>query len=210
MKERAAPDTSRVFDSVKDKNEEILWIGKPNAFCFVFYGIPFLILGLTWGCIDVFILIQMMNSGEEMWGAGIPFIFLHAFPLWGSLLFMGWLWLAHGKTFYAYSNRRLLVRTGAIGVDYKTYDYDQLSNLEIRQGPIQKSFNVGTISFNTGQTDSKGRLLTSSFRAIPNSFEVFKMIKEVSMDVKTDEFYPNAKRPPKNEGYKTHYNPHEK
>lgn len=204
------PHTSGVFDDIKDQDEEILWSDKPNAFCFVFYGIPFLILGLIWGCIDVFILIQMMNSGDDMMGFGIPFLLLHAFPFWGSFLFMGWLWLAHGKTFYAYSNRRLLIRTGAIGTDYKAYDYDQLSNLEIRQGPIQKSFNVGTISFNTGQTNSKGRMLTSSFRAIPNAFEVFKRIKEVSMDVKTDEFYPNAKRPSENKGYKTHYTPREK
>lgn len=202
-----APGTSGVFDNIKDSKEEILWTGKPNAFCFVFYGIPFLALGLVWGCIDLFLLIQMLHDGDDMGGFGIPFLLLHAFPFWGSLLFMGWLWMAHGKTFYAYSNRRLLVRTGAIGTDTKTYDYDQLSNLEVRQGPIQKSFNVGTISFNTGQTDSKGRMLTHSFRAIPDAFEVFKKIKEVSMDVKTDEFYPNAKRPSENEGYKTRYTP---
>jgi hypothetical protein len=45
--------------------------------------------------------------------------------------------------------------------------------------------------------------MTSSFRSIPGAFEVFKRIKEVSMDVKTDEFYPNAKRPPQNPGYKS-------
>lgn len=198
---------SDVFDDIKDKNEEIFWIGKPNAFCFMLSGIPFLIVGILWGAIDFFAITQSLKSGKEMMGFIIPFFALHSFPFWGSILFMGWLWLAHNKTFYGYSNRRLIIKTGAIGTDIKTYEYDKLSNLEVQQGPIQKMFDVGTITFNTGQTNSNGRLITSSFKAIPGAFEVFKKIKEVSMDIKTDEYYPNAMRPDENPGYKSRYTP---
>ncbi len=197
---------SGVFDDIKDKNENLLWIGKPNATCFVMSGIPFLIFGIFWGCFDLFALLKMLDSGKSM-GFGIPFLMLHSFPFWGSILYIVWLYMAHGKTFYGYSNRRLMIRTGAIGVDIKTYEYDQISNMEVRQGPIQKMFGVGTITFNTGQTNSNGRMINNSFKAIPDAFEVFKKIKEVSTDIKTDEYYPNAMRPPENPGYETRYTP---
>jgi len=42
---------------------------------------------------------------------------------------------------------------------------------------------------------------------IENVYEVFKQVKKVMVDIKTDYNYPNAKRPPTNPGYNTKYEP---
>jgi len=195
-----------LFENVRDKDETIYWVGKPNAFCFMFSGIPFLVIGCLWGCFDLFFLVHA--HGSQM-GFVIPFLMLHAFHFWGSLLYMVWLWLAHNRTFYAYSNRRLMIRTGAIGTDIKTFDYDGISNLEVTVGPIEGMLGVGSIRFNTGRMDSKGNSIPSYFRGIPQPYEVFKKIKSTSIDIKTDEQYPNALRPDVNPGYHSKYQPGE-
>ncbi len=199
-----------IFESVRDKNETLYWVGKPNAVCFMLSGIPFLILGLFWGCFDLFFLVASMSSKSEVGWFVIPFLALHSFPCWGSWLYMGWLWMAHTKTFYAYSNRRLMIKTGAIGTDIKTFDYPKITNLEVSVGPIEKHFGVGSIRFNTGVMTNRGTAVVSYFRAIPQPYEVFKKIKEISVDIRTDENYPNAMRPDVNPGYKTKYNPDSK
>jgi hypothetical protein len=203
-------ETSQVFDSFKDSNETVYWVGKPNPVCFMMGGIPFLIFGIFWGGFDFFFLMQMMKSGKAMLGFGIPFLMLHSIPCWGSLLYMVWLFLAHNRTFYGYSNRRLMIKTGAIGTDIKTFDYDKISDLEVSVGPLESVFGVGSIRFDTGQAvSSNGRRIMSAFTAIPEPYEVFKKIKQISVDIKTDENYPNAMRPSENPGYNTKYEPKE-
>ena len=120
---------------------------------------------------------------------------------------MVWLWLAHNRTFYAYSNRRLMLQTGAIGTDIKTFDYSKVTNLEVTVGPIEKMFSVGSIRFNTGVMTNRGQAVVTYFKAIQDPYDVFKKIKGISVDIRTDENYPNALRPDTNPGYKTKYKP---
>jgi hypothetical protein len=44
-----------------------------------------------------------------------------------------------------------------------------------------------------------------TFKAIENPYAVFKQLKQVSMDIRTDIQYPNQYRPEDNPGYKTKY-----
>ena len=44
-----------------------------------------------------------------------------------------------------------------------------------------------------------------SFSNISNPYDIFKKVKEVMVDIKTDYNYPNALRPDTNPGYKTKY-----
>lgn len=41
------------FEAVRDSDEEILWMGKPAFIPFILSGIPFLIIGLIWGILDI-------------------------------------------------------------------------------------------------------------------------------------------------------------
>lgn len=198
--------TSSVFEDLRDKKEAIYWVGKPNAFCFMFSGIPFLAFGCLWGAFDYFFFLHFPQDRQMLWFT-LPFFLLHSLPFWGSLLYLAWLWLAHNRTFYAYTSRRLMIRTGAIGTQTRTYDYDGISNLEVVVGPIEKLLGVGSIRFNTGRADGRGNAIRGYFRSIPQPYEIFRKIKETAIDIKTDVNYPNALRPGENPGYRSEYKP---
>ena len=83
------------FEAVKDTDEEIFWVGKPNFVAFITRGIPFLCFGLLWGAIDYFAFIRHMPS--EMAGFAIPFFMIHLFPFWLSILNFIRLFLVHGS-----------------------------------------------------------------------------------------------------------------
>jgi len=194
------------FSNILDKNEQTLWTGKPSTIPFVFQGVPFLILGLCWGAFDYFGFIRHM-SGSHMDGFMIPFFALHLFPFWGSIGYMIWLVLDKANVRYAFTNRRLLIRSGVVGISFKALDYDRIQELDVTVNPIEKMLQVGSIRAFSGQTTSKGSPIYDRFVGIADPYGVYKQIKQVSIDIKADLNYPNALRPSQNPGYPTSYQP---
>lgn len=201
------PDAAipRAFDAVKDSDEEILWVGRPAFLPFLVRGVPFLAIGLLWGAIDYFGFIRGMSS--EMKGFAIPFFALHLFPFYMSILNMVRLFLVHGNTCYAFTNKRLMLRTGFWGTDFRGVDYDKIEDLEVNVNPVENVFGVGTVLAYSGRTNAKGREVREGFIAISNPYDVYRRIKEVCVDIKTDWNYPNDMRPDSNPGYRTTYQP---
>jgi hypothetical protein len=195
------------FDSIKDNGEEILWIGKPKFIPYIFSGIGAglftLAFGIAW-------LLTTMNFKSDEGNDTSPFIWLFGlFPLLqGLFVFLNRLF-SYSNTAYGYSNKRVMMRTGFIGTDFKTIDYDKISDIEVTVNAIERMYNVGTIRFFSGRTQTDEGNTTKLYDiwcAIENPYEVFKMVKQTSVDIKTDFNYPNALRPEINPGYKTKYN----
>lgn len=201
------------FDAVKDNDETIYWVGQPLLIPFLATGIPFLIFGILWGAFDYFFFLQAsMFGGFGPMGSFVTiFILFHMFPFYGSILNMLRLILVHKNTRYAYTSKRLMFRTGFFGIDFKAVDYDKIQNIEVNVNPLERIFNVGSVKIFTGEFSSSSdhgtRAIYNVFRAIENPYEVFKAIKQVSLDIKTDMNYPNDLRPEDNQGYKTKYTP---
>lgn len=197
------------FQQVKDSDEKIIWTGKPRFLPFLLTGVPFLIIGLIWGTIDLGFILQIGKDKASSGGPPmlfiVPFFLLHLFPFWGSILNIIRLFLVHQNTCYAITNKRLMMRSGFWGIDFKAIDYDKISDIEVTVNPIENMLGVGTIRAFSGRTTSKGANLYDCFIAIENPYEIFKRIKEISVDIKTDWNYPNAIRPETNPGYKTEY-----
>jgi membrane protein YdbS with pleckstrin-like domain len=197
------------FDAVKDDDESIFWTGQPALIPFLAQGIPFLIFGLLWGAFDYFFFMQFTSFGGPQTFISL-FMLLHMFPFYGSIINMIRLILVHHNTYYAYTNKRLMLRSGFFGIDFKAIDYDKIQNLEVNVNPLEKLFNVGSIRAFTGEfatTRNGSRPISSGFTAIQNPYEVYKQIKQVSVDIKTDWNYPNKLRPEENPGYNTKYTP---
>lgn len=197
------------FDKVKDNDETILWSGQPAVVPFLAQGIPFLIFGLMWGAFDYFFFMKFISFGG-MQTFIVLFMLLHMFPFYGSILNMVRLILVHHNTYYAVTNKRLMLRTGFFGIDFKAIDYDKIQNLEVNINPLEKLLGVGSIRAFTGEisnTRNGTRPLFNEFSAIEDPYEVFKQIKQVSVDIKTDWNYPNKLRPEENPGYNTKYTP---
>jgi len=170
------------ISQILDKNEKVLWHGKPNFLPFVFGP---LIIGI----------VSLFFFG----------IFL--------LIFFFYSWLVYKYIDYAITNKRVIIKSGLIGRDFKTVDYDKITNVEVNVSIWDKLLakSSGTICIFTAGTVSYGRHgpYQTPYRLsnIPEPYKVFKFFKKVSFDVKTDMEYPNKYRPRHNPGYNTGYSP---
>lgn len=206
-------NVQQAFNSVRDPDESIFWTGRPKLVPFVASGIPFLVFGCLWGAFDLFgFIIPMSKSGNvgPMSRFLIPFFLLHLSPFYGSILNLIRLVLVHKNTIYAITNKRLMIRSGFFGIDFKSIDYDRIANIEVNVNPLERMFDVGSIKIFTGETVSTRngyRPISNGFSAIENPYDIFKKIKSISVDVKTDWNYPNDLRPDENPGYQTQYKP---
>ncbi|HRI47063.1 MAG TPA: PH domain-containing protein [Ignavibacteriaceae bacterium] len=197
------------FVQVLDRDEKVFWIGKPKFVPFMMTGIPFLLVGIVWFAFDYFAFLKNIDLEDGVSGFVVPFFIMHLFPTWGSILNLIRLALVFNNTYYTYTNKRLMMRSGFWGTDFRAIDYDKISDIEVNVNPIENMFNVGSIMAYSGRNNSKGGRIYDRFIAIENPYHVFKMIKQISVDVKTDYNFPNALRPDNNPGYKTNYKPGE-
>ena len=199
------------FGAVLDQDEKILWAGNPTLIPFLMSGVPYLILGLIWGSIDYFGFIRHMFSGGkgmgDMAGFMIPFFALHLLPLWLGVGNMLRLCLVFNNTCNAFTNKRILLRTGFWGIDFKSIDFDRLQETDVTVNPVENILGVGSIKMFSGGMTAKGAPTFNYFIGIENPYAVYKQLKTVTVDVKTDWNYPNALRPSENKGYDTSYTP---
>jgi hypothetical protein len=195
------------FDSVKDNDEEILWTGKPKFIPYIFSGLGSGLFTLAFGII--WLLVNFNIKPDKTEGSFQYFWLFGLIPLLqGLYVFLNRL-LSFSNTAYGYSNKRVMMRTGFIGTDFKTIDYDKISDIEVTVNIIERMYNVGSIRFFSGRTktdEGNTNKLYDVWYAIEKPYEVFKMVKQTSVDIKTDFNYPNALRPDTNPGYKTKYN----
>ena len=143
------------IDDVVDSNERVLWRGHPNAKSYVLAAmVKMLPIALVWmifdGAFIVFISIGM-KSGDiplAVLGFVIPFFLLHLTPVW--------VWI--GRTVkaarevrnleYAITDKRIIIRSGMIGIDFKFINYAEIDSVNVKVGFIDKIFRVGDIYIN--------------------------------------------------------------
>ena len=196
------------FESIKDHNEVILWTGKPKF-------IPFIFTGILGGIFTIAFAVVWLLTARDF-GSNIDSNSTNYFWLFGLIPLLAGLFaflikvFSFSNTSYSYSDKRVMMRSGFIGTDFKTIDYDKISDIEVTVSVVEKIYNVGTIRFFSGRTqtdEGNTTKLYDSWSAIENPYEVFKMVKQTSVNIKTDFSYPNALRPDTNPGYNTKYQP---
>ncbi len=203
---------------VIDPNEKVLWEGRPAFLPFVFNlaGCGTFIFGLFWSVI-IFGAFGGAFVGSVDWQTTdissfwyvlfIPHIYIG--PL---MMFSGPIYrlLVHRHTHYAITDKRVLIQQGLIGRDFNMVDFDQISNASVNIDFFDMIFAQGTGSIlistaGTYGTTSKGGTYAKPYEldSVKDPYEVFKNLKQSSMNVKTDINYPNALRPGVNPGYNT-------
>lgn len=196
------------FESIRGKDEEILWSGRPAFVPFVagglFAGLPAIIIGLI-------LLVSSHFSTYEVDSSRFGLLILW----FVSLLSIGQgLWsiayrvLSYNNTRYAYSNRRIIVRTGFFGTGFKSVDFDKITDIEVKVNFVERLYDVGTVQFFSGRTESNDDTVSKVYdkwHSVALPYELFRDVKEVILDIKTDYNYPNALRPETNPGYNTRY-----
>lgn len=198
------------FNDILDANERIVWSDKPNFTVHIISGIPFLILGLIWGGIDLMFFKGFSSMGAPTLFNGFmgAFMFLHLAPLWLSILNMLRLILTYKNTHFAITNKRVIRKSGFMGVDYQTRDFDKISHMEVNVNPVEKILKSGSILIDVNQVKSgNNRSISTGIKlhGIQEPYEVFRKLKTMSLDIKTDIQFPNEYRPETNSGYNTEY-----
>jgi hypothetical protein len=173
------------FNDVLDENEEIVAVLKPNArkFWWNFGTILFLII--FW--VAAFIALILFFKSKEgditdvrtVWLAiGITtavFLFVVSVAVFLASL-------AYRKRYYAFSNKRILIRGGVIGVDFKVLEYKLLGAMTVSVNVVDKILGgkTGSIRFGSASTPIVSGAETNpfSFTHVEKPYELLREIKK--------------------------------
>ena len=152
MKKENNEVTENLFDNILDDDEQIIKIIKPSKSTYwKAVLLPWCAIPLFWPHIIFFMVIFLFTP---------PFLYARAYK----------------RLFYAYTNKRLIVRSGMIGVDYRSLDYKDVSVSSVDVGLLDKGSGTGTILF-------KSPSASITFRYVKNPYELMKEIKEYMSNI---------------------------
>lgn len=194
------------------EGETLIWSSKPKKNAFIINKVltmmPF---ALLWLAFDSAFLIPIIASGQltQMLFFIVPFFALHLMPVWiwlGNIITAGRKWK---NTKYYVTDKRIILQTGFVDMNYQTIYYKDIKNVNLRVGIIDKMLGVGDIYFDLGSynTSNGTRTVSHAFLDIENPHEIYPKLQKIVLDIQTDIEYPNALRPDENPGYNTKYNP---
>lgn len=197
-------DYSKIDEILAD-DEQILWRGKPKKSAYIVNAIlKMLPIALIWIAFDAtFITLMLTNIG---WDAIPAPMKIFIFVFFAFHLVPVWIWLSnvitanrqHKNLEYAFTNRRIIVRSGIIGIDFKNVYYTDVKAVNLRVGIVDKILKVGDVYINskTGAT---------VLFDLTDPYFITQRLQKIVMDIKTDTLFPNDLRPDENKGYKTDY-----
>lgn len=206
----------RELDKVLDQDEKVFWEGAPRFWPF-FLGrsFPILVFGFFWtGFVVVFVTSYFYSFGLFKYFIILPHFWIGLFMLLGPTIYNA---LVFKHTYYAITDKRVIIQKGWIGRDFEMVDFDKITNAEVNVGVFDKLLgggNTGSILLSTAGSFTYSRRgpvrKPYTISNVTNPYNVFKFFKKVTHDVKTDIQYPNKLRPGDNPGYRTGYDPNKK
>ncbi len=195
-------DSATSVAAMLGEGEQVLWQGKPKKSAFILNKVLGMMpIALLWAAVDtaLLVLVFTLDSPGVMRWITVGFVCIHLFPFW--------LWLSNVITAsrryknmeYVLTDRRVIVRSGLVGIDYQSVSYKDIQNVDLRVGVLDKLMKVGDLYFITA---GKGR---NVFFDIERPYEVYKIAQKTVADIQTDIAFPNAYRPEENPGFHTTY-----
>ena len=197
MKQNAVED-------ILEKDEKILQRLKPNAKVIrleaIFKGMP---LALLWFSIDAIFIVTMFTTGaveEAPWMIAfmIGFFALHLLPVWLYIANLIKNLAGYKNIEYVFTDKRIIVRSGLVGIDFKSIYYTSLESVNLKVGLFDRLFKVGDIYL-------KANTQTAVLEDIENPYVYLSKLQKIALDIKSDIYYPNDLRPSENHGYQTEY-----
>jgi len=179
-------EAKEAFSKILDSDETIIEAFKPNKFRSTVIGIigDVLVALFTAALGIVLLTIRLHGNGNEVTGA-VVFFTMGGLILIYSLISRP---VRYMKAWYCYTNKRIIIRSGFIGVDYKTLDYSGISAIDVRVDFLDKLVkpNTGKVLFGsasaplitTNNGNNRGNNRGYIFDYINDPYEVYKRIKE--------------------------------
>ncbi|MBR2909465.1 MAG: PH domain-containing protein [Clostridia bacterium] len=170
----------RVFDSIIDSDEKIEKAYKPDKVKVYFSNIlslvvPFLIMALFVVLVFCLPSEEKASRGEIILASVLPSS-LFVLSLVGVLVVSH---LYYKNTFFAYTNKRLIVRTGIFGTDYRSVEYENILSNNIVESGLDKMLKrgTGTIRFMVNAEVLSAETYKFAFNHIKAPYDVSKEIK---------------------------------
>lgn len=182
-------------EGVLEEDEKILFRSKPNKKSYMWAAaLKMLPIAIIWLCFDVAFLtvigIEIKNGHvpKVILAALIPFFIVHLAPVW--------IWISKivkssveiKNIEYAFTDKRIIVRSGVIGIDFKFFYYDKIESVVAKVGLIDKLCKVGDIYITAAGT--AGVLFDQE-----NPYQLATKVQKLASDVRADLYYPNELRP---------------
>lgn len=193
------------IDDILHDDEAVLWRDKPDRRSYIAAAfIKMLPIAILWLVVDSGFIIGIsigMSRGSiplALLGFIIPFFLLHLAPVWVWISNILKAKLELKNIEYALTDKRIIARSGVVGVDFKYIHYSEVQSVNVKVGLIDKIFKVGDI-YITAQHSSV------VLYDIHDPYRISTRIQKVALDIQSDINYPNALRPDSNPGYNTRY-----
>jgi len=182
-----------MFEPVLEKNEKILKIYKPNKCKFAWFWFLTGFFSIIWIWVlpwTAGMLAEdaagniIVEFGRRFWI--VFWITLGVFLLYSLIWYIcGRLW--YKNRYYAYTSKRILIRAGIIGIDYKSLEFKSLTATVVKVSLLDKLVrkDTGTIRFGSPSSpvlsmwSGAGHSNQYSFCHIQKPYATLKEIKEL-------------------------------
>ena len=128
----------------------------------------------------------------------IGFFAFHLMPLWLYILNIIRTIAGAKNIEYVFTNRRIIIKSGVIGIDFKNIYYSDVEGINCKVGIFDRMFKVGDLYI-------KAHDQSAVLMNIEQPYFFLKKLQRITLDIKTDIEYPNDLRPKENHGYHTDY-----
>lgn len=174
-------ELANLFQPILDDDEQVVKVLRPlksrawfgNIIALILFSLVILPAGIL-----MIIFHEPVNAGEEdMLGIGVMLL---GFWLVISLAIIISVSLWCNKTVYAWTNKRVLIRTGYIGIDYKSLDLNMVGALSVNVNIADKLLhkNTGSIAFGSMASPMTTQNVSKFvFMYVADPYQVYKDIK---------------------------------
>lgn len=191
------------IEDVIGSDEQILWSGKPKKRAFLINAFTKMLpIALIWLLFDGAFIGLMIGTMDEIPAPVkifmVVFFLFHLMPVW--------IWLSnvltanrqHENLEYAFTQKRIIIKSGIIGIDFKNIYYSEIDSVNLRVGLVDRIEKVGDIYI---KSIGGANVLYD----LENPYSLTEKLQKIVVDIKTDIQFPNNLRPAENDGYSTKY-----
>lgn len=177
-----------LFKGILDDDEKIIKAYKPNKLRFYFLGFFILLLSL----IFIFGIITIMYFSPDEEVGQMPF---YVFYVVGgaaviyAVIFVILMHFSYKKRYYAYTNKRILISNGIVGIDYKGLDHMMIGATEVRVDFLDKLLrkNTGTLKFGSQASPMHAGGSAFSFSGVVDPYNIYREIKNYIDEIKKED-----------------------
>jgi uncharacterized membrane protein YdbT with pleckstrin-like domain len=184
----------QAIQNILETNEEVKWEGKQDAKSSVVKSLAGIILIVAVGAFLYFLshntagtctvngVIKPMSECNRFAKIGTYIMFIIAIM---TPIFAYW---RYKVTYYAITNKRVLIKSGFVGADINSIYYDRVHSIMVNVGVVGKIFGTGSVLIDTGKTivtnNNKGggsstQVEYERFSNIKNPYDVYKIAQEM-------------------------------